>query len=391
VSDGLMSGVRVVDLSRVLAGPFAAQVLAEMGADVVKVEHPAGDPARGVGPHAGARSLYFSALNTGKRGVVLDLAETSGRKGLEALLDTADILVENFRPDAARELGCDPETLLGRHPHLTVVTVSGYARDSAQAAAPALDLTAQAQSGIMSVTGEPGRPPVRAGVPIADLAAGLTGALAAAAGYARRLRDGHGRHLEVPLLDATVSLLSYVATAAAWEGVDPPKVGSGHHAIVPYGAFPTDDGWVVLAVIGDKFWELVCDALDLPDLAGRADLATNRQRHAAREEVDAAVAGRLGAMATGEALDRLRAVGVPCAPVHSVLGALADPYVAGRAMVADVAADEGAYRVVQGPLRAGTAPRPAPALGEHTREVMAEVLGEDSPLLAELLARSPSS
>ncbi|MDQ3972737.1 MAG: CoA transferase, partial [Actinomycetota bacterium] len=183
-SQGLLSGVRVVDLSRVLAGPFAAQVLAEMGADVIKVEQPTGDPARGIGPHVDGRSLYFSALNTGKRGVALDLADPSGRAGLDALLASADIVVENFRPAAASALGCDPASLLVRHPGLTVVTVSGYARGSQRADSPALDLTVQAESGIMSVTGEPGGPPVRAGVPVGDLAAGLWAALAAAAGYA---------------------------------------------------------------------------------------------------------------------------------------------------------------------------------------------------------------
>jgi crotonobetainyl-CoA:carnitine CoA-transferase CaiB-like acyl-CoA transferase len=388
-SDGLMSGVRVIDLSRVLAGPFAAQVLAEMGADVVKVEHPDGDAARGIGPHADGRSLYFSALNSGKRGVVLDLAEPSGRAGLEALLDSAEIVVENFRADAAKALECDPATLLERHPTLTIVTVSGYAHDSERAGTPAFDLIAQAESGIMSVTGEPDGPPVRAGVPVGDLAAGLWAALAATAGYARRLRDGRGQHVEVPLIDATMSLLSYVATAAAWNGENPPKVGSGHHSVAPYGAYPTSDGWVVVAVIGDKFWTTVCAALGLDDLAARDDLATNRQRHAARDEVDGAITQRVARMTTKDALARLREAGVPSAPVNTMLDALTSPYAQERGIVAEVDSPEGSYRVVQGPLRTGAQPRPAPYLGEHTREVMTELLGNDSDVLREILAATP--
>ncbi len=381
----LMSGVRVIDLSRVLAGPFAGQVLAGMGADVIKVEHPAGDPARGIGPYIDGRSLYFSSLNTGKRGVVLDLGEPAGRAGLDALLATADIVVENFRPKAARSLRCEPATLLEAHPQLTVVTVSGYARDSQRASSPALDLTVQADSGIMSVTGEPGGAPVRAGVPIGDLAAGLWGALGATAGYAARLRDGHGRHIEVPLLDAAMSLLSYVATAAAGTGNEPPKVGSGHHSVVPYGAYPTADGWVAIAVIGDKFWPPLCRAVGLDELAADESLQRNDQRLAARQHVDEAVATRLSTLRTDEALERLAAVGVPSAPVNTILGALDSPYVRERGIVAEIPVRDASYRVVQGPLRGAEAPRAAPDLGEHTHEVMAEVLGRDAALLRELL------
>ncbi|MDH5616057.1 MAG: CoA transferase, partial [Acidimicrobiia bacterium] len=301
---GLLDGVRVVDLSRVLAGPFAGQVLAEMGADVIKVEPPEGDMARGIGPHINGRSMYFSSLNTNKRGVVLDLTTGPGRRGLEALLDTADIVVENYRPGAIEKLGLAPEALLERHPRLVVVTISSYARGSELENEGSFDLIAQAESGIMSLTGEEGGAPVRAGVAISDLAAGLWGALGAVAAYAVALREGRGRHVEVPLLDSAMSLLTYLATSAMETGVDPGPVGSGHHNIVPYRAFATTDGWVVVAVIGDKFWPLLCEALELDDLAARADLRTNPQRTAARHEIDATVAAALGRLSTEEALRR---------------------------------------------------------------------------------------
>ncbi|HVM20073.1 MAG TPA: CoA transferase [Egibacteraceae bacterium] len=382
----LLEGLRVIDLSRVLAGPYAGQLLAEMGADVIKVEPPEGDPSRGIGPHIEGRSLYFSSLNTGKRGIVLDLTADSGRRALDALLDSADILLENFRPSTARKLGVDPTDVLARHPHLTVVTVSSYARDSARAEDPALDLSVQAEAGIMSVTGEPGGPPLRAGVPVGDLTAGMLAALAAVAGYAARLRHGRGRHVEVPLLDATLSLLSYVATAAAGTGVNPPPVGSAHHSVVPYGAYPTKDGWIAVPVIGDKLWRLLCGALELDGLAGRDDLATNAHRAQRREEVDAALATALGRLTTAEAQRRLSAGNIPSAPVNQILDALATPYVAAQGIVADVAAAEGTYSMVRTPLGRGGALRPAPGLGEHTRDVLAEALGDDSPLLAAVVA-----
>ncbi len=382
---GLLDGVRVVDLSRVLAGPFAGQVMAEMGADVIKVEPPEGDMARGIGPHIDGQSLYFAALNTGKRGIVLDLATGPGRRGLEALLDTADILVENYRPGALEKLGLVPEALIERHPRLVVSTISPYARGSDREGEGSFDLIAQAESGIMSLTGEPGGDPVRAGVAISDLAAGLWAALGAVAGYARAMRTGRGSHIEVPLHDAAMNLLSYVATSAMGTGVDPGPVGSGHHNIVPYRAFATSDGWVVLAVIGDKFWPRLCEAIGLRELAEREDLRTNAQRTVAREEVDAAVAAALSQLTSEQALDRLGSAGVPHAPLNTVLQAVASPYVAATGMVAEVMAPAASYRVIQGPLRDGTAPKPAPRLGEHTAEVMVEVLGADSPDLAALI------
>ncbi len=370
---GLLDGVRVVDLSRVLAGPFAGQILAEMGADVVKVEPPTGDMARGIGPFIDGRSLYFSSLNTGKRGIVLDLTTNGDIETLHSLLETADILIENYRPAAVEKLHLEPQSLLGRHPHLVVATISPFARGSSRAGDGSFDLIAQAESGIMSVTGEPGGIPVRAGVAIGDLSAGLWSALGAVAAYAARLRDGRGRHVETPLLDSTMTLLSYVATSAMGTGVDPEPVGSGHHNIVPYRAFATREGWVVVAVIGDKFWMPLCRAFGLDDLGGRDDLTSNRRRTAARYEIDAAVEHALAQLTTAEALERLSTAGVPHAPLNTVLQALGSPYVEETGIVATIDSPEGAYRVVQGPLRSGRPLRPAPSLGEHTDEILREL------------------
>ncbi len=372
---GLLDGIRVLDLSRVLAGPYAGQLLADMGADVIKIEPPEGDPARGIGPHVDGRSLYFSALNSNKRGVVLDLMTAAGQEAFEALLAEADILLENLRPAAARRLGLEPASLLERRPELVVVSISGYARDSVLAEVPALDLTAQAETGIMSVTGEPEGVPVRAGVPVGDLAAGMWAAMAALAGTVDRLRTGRGRAIEVPLVDATLTLTSYVATAAAHTGVDPVPVGSGHHSVAPYRAYPCADGWVAIAVIGDRFWPALLSALDIDAAAfGEVDLARNVARHEHRQVVDDAVVTALSHLTVQEACARLAVRAVPHAPVNGMVDALVTPYVAERGVVAEVAAPEGSYRTVRGPLNDGRPLRPAPALGAHTTEVLREVL-----------------
>jgi crotonobetainyl-CoA:carnitine CoA-transferase CaiB-like acyl-CoA transferase len=383
---GLLDGIRVLDLSRVLAGPYAGQLLADMGADVIKVEPPDGDPARGIGPHVDGRSLYFSSLNSSKRGIVLDLTAADGRTAFDRLLARADIVLENLRPGAVRRLGLDAAELLARHPQLVVVSISGYSRDSAWAEAPTLDLAVQAETGIMSVTGEPDRPPARAGVPIGDLAAGMWAALAAVAGTLDRLRTGRGTAIEVPLVDATYTLTSYVATAAAHLGANPAPVGSAHHSVVPYRAFPTADGWITIAVIGDRFWAALVAALDveLGELAG-VDVSTNPSRHAHRDAIDAAVTSATARLTTAEVAVRLTAAGVPHAPVNGLLDALRTPYAASRGLVAEVAAPEGGYEVVRGPLNDGRTMRPAPALGEHTDEVLRELLRDDPELLAALL------
>jgi crotonobetainyl-CoA:carnitine CoA-transferase CaiB-like acyl-CoA transferase len=371
-ADTLLEGIRVVDLSRVLAGPFAAQALAELGADVIKVEPPGGDVARGVGPHRDGRSLYFAALNSGKRGMVLDLKDPSGRTILDTLLATADVVVENFLPGTGRRLRCAPDQLLDRHPSLVVVSVSGWARGSDHEEEGAFDVVAQAEAGIMAITGEPGRPPVRAGVAAADLAAGLWAATAAAAALVARDRDGRGRHVEVPLIDAAASLLSYVGVSALATDADPGPVGSGHHTIVPYGAYPAADGWVVVAVIGDRFWPALCRVLGLHDLGNRPELADNVGRVAARSEIDSAVAERLAGLTVADAVAALGAAGVPVAPVRSVLSALGSPYATARGLVGPVA--DGSYRTIRAPMTAGGRPlRPAPDLGEHTAQILDEL------------------
>lgn len=385
MSAPLLDGIRVVDLSRVLAGPYAGQVMAEMGADVIKVESPEGDPARAIGPHVDGRSVYFSSLNTGKRGVVLDLRTPPAHEALEALLAAADVTLHNFRPSTAARLGLDPPSLLAGHPSLILVTIAGHAGGTPSADEGAYDLTIQAETGLMAVTGEPGRPPVRAGVAVSDLVTGLWAVLGAVAGLFARDRGQGGRHVEVPMIDATLPLLSYIASSALSTGREPEKVGSGHHTVYPYGAYPAADGWMAIAVLSDKFWPRLCNALGLETLGSDPRLATNQGRRARMHEVDATLTATLSRLPLEEADRRLREAEVPHARVRGILDALATPYVRSRGIVAEVRTPEGSYGVVGGPLRSDRPLRPAPGLGEHTEEVLREALGPDSPTLAAVL------
>lgn len=360
-----LSHVKVIDFSRVLAGPFAGQVLAGLGADVIKVELPKGDPARTIGPHVNERSLYFSATNSGKRGIAIDPDDPADRTTLEDLLRWADVIIHNFRREAAESLNVAPAQLKDRHPDLVIVTISGYAEDSSARGRGAFDLTIQAETGFMSVTGEPGGDPLRCGVPLSDLVAGLWAALAVSTGLLTRAREGRGVHIEVPLFDASLPMLSYMATSALSTGDDPPPVGSGHHSVVPYRAYQTRDGYVVIAVLADKFWPLLCEALELRELQGRTDLATGQRRVAARAEIDEHIERACLRRSRQEVLDRLASYGVPSAPVNSVLEALTTEYVRERDLVQDIDTQEGTYSVVRGPYDPPRPLRPAPAIDEH--------------------------
>jgi crotonobetainyl-CoA:carnitine CoA-transferase CaiB-like acyl-CoA transferase len=367
----LLEGVRVIDIARVLAAPFAARVLAEMGADVIKVEFGTGDPARSIGPHRDGRSLYFATFNSGKRGVWLDLRTEEGLEDLHRLLSTADVMVENFRGSTAASIGLDRASLAARYPRLVVTSVTSYARDSSRGDEGVFDLIAQAESGVMSLTGEPGRPPVRAGIAISDLAAGMWAVSATLGALFARERTGEGCHVEIPMLDSTVPLLSYIATAALETKTNPGPVGSGHHSASPYGAFPTSDGWVVIAALADKFWASLCDALGLDSLSRRQELATNAGRTAHREEIDSAIAAATAGMTTGQLLSTLKRADVPHAPVNKVLDALSSPYVAERGLVKMFPWPGGDYGIPVSPLHdEGTGLRPAPEMGEHNEELL---------------------
>jgi CoA:oxalate CoA-transferase len=364
----LLRGIRVLDLTRMLAGPYGTMLLADLGAEVIKVEEPAGDPIRGMGPpfEPDGRSPYFTAINRNKKSVVLDLRDPRDRDRFLDLVDTADVVIDNFRAGVMDRLGLGPEVLRSRKAALVTCSMTAFGSDGPYRDLPAFDLILQAMGGGMSITGEPGGTPIRAGVPIGDLAGGIFAAFAVSAALVRRERTGEGEHIDMALLDVQVSLLTYVAQYYLTDGRVPGPIGSGHQSVVPYRAFPTADGHLVVAVFLDRFWSPLCDVLGLPELVERHP--DNASRVAAREELEKVLAARFRQRPTEEWVRELWAAGVPSGPVNSVDRALADPQVRHRRMVVS----DGERQLLGNPVKTSQPDTfaPAPALGAHNGEYL---------------------
>ncbi|MGH7264459.1 MAG: CaiB/BaiF CoA transferase family protein [Candidatus Rokuibacteriota bacterium] len=393
----VFEGVRVLDLSRMLAGPYGSMLLADLGAEVIKVEDPGGgDPMRGMGPPFlgpdGGVSAYFLSINRNKKSVALDLETPDGRDVFLDLCRVADVVWENFRPGVLGRLGCAAETLRAANPRLIVCSISAFGQSGPYRDWPAFDLALQAMGGAMSLTGEDGRPPVRMGLPMGDLAGGMFGALAVAGALFRRAQTGEGTTIDLSLLDCQVSLLTYVAQYFWADARVPAPVGSGHASVVPYQAFPTRDGFLVVAVFAEKFWGGFCRAIGRPELAADARFDTNRKRVEARRELIAALEALFPARTTAEWLARLQAEGVPAAPIQRVDQVLDDPQVRLREMVVDLEHPGlGTVKTLGTPIRAAGdppfRPAPPPALGEHTEAVLGGLLGY-SPARLDALRRA---
>jgi crotonobetainyl-CoA:carnitine CoA-transferase CaiB-like acyl-CoA transferase len=377
-----LSGVRVVDLTRVLSGPFCTMLLGDLGADVIKVEAPEGDPVRAQGAMRDGVSWYFAQYNRNKRSVRLDLRQPAGREVLARLIGQADVLVENFRPGVLARLGFDDARLQALRPSLVTCSINGFGSTGPYRDRPAFDFIAQAMSGFMSVNGTPDDPPLRSGLPISDLVAGLYAALAVTASVARARATGQGQRAEVSLTNGLVSLLAYIATDYFATGAVPPRSGNDHPISAPYGLFPTRDGQLALAPPGDEFFGRLMDALGEPELKQDPLYATGPARVANRARINAVVGGKLARETTAHWVEVLNAAGVPCGPVYGVAEVFADPQIAAQEMVIEVPQPgRDAVRMLGFPMKfAAAACRvrlPAPALGEHTEEVLAE-LGYDA-------------
>jgi len=374
----LFEGVRVLDLSRMLAGPYGSMLLADMGAEVIKVEEPdGGDPMRVMGPPflPDGESAYFLSINRNKKSVALDLTKPEGRRVFLDLAAEADVVWENFRP--------------GVNPRLVMCSISAYGQDGPYRDWPAFDLALQAMGGAMSVTGEDGRPPVRMGLPMGDLAGGMFGAFAVAGALFRRERTGRGAHVDLSLLDCQVSLLTYMAQYFWTDGRVPRPLGSGHASVVPYGALATRDGHLIVAIFAEKFWAGFCGAVERAEWARDARFATNRDRVAHRAELMALIEARFRERTTDEWLHRLHAAGVPAAPILAVDRVLDDPQVRHRRMVVELEHPRhGALATLGTPIKvdgALEAPLAPPArLGEHTEIVLRELLKYPAERIAAL-------
>ena len=392
---GPLAGVRVLDLTRVMAGPYCTMLLGFLGAEVIKVEDPdGGDPSRTASLYFDrGLSAFFISGNASKKSVTLNLKAPRGREILLALAGRCDVFVENFRPGVADRLGIGPATLREANPRLITCSISGYGSWGPYRDYPAFDLTVQAMGGPMSITGEPGQPPIKMGVPIGDLGGGVFGAYGVVSALYERERAGRGTHVDVGMFDVQLSLLNYHAQYYLTSGVDPEPVGSAHPNTVPYQAFQTKDGYLVVAILGaERFWPRFCEAISLPELGRDPRFATNRLRVEQKAVLVPILEARLAERTSAEWMDVLTKAEVPCAPVNRVSEALASPQTAARDMLQSVLhpAGEGVLRLVGNPVKIagheGTPVGPPPLLGQHTEEVLQDLLGYDAATIAALRA-----
>ncbi|HEX3537153.1 MAG TPA: CoA transferase [Stellaceae bacterium] len=373
-----LSGIRVIDLTRILAGPFCAMLLADMGAEVIKIETPgAGDPLRGQGAIRDGLSWYFAGLNRNKRSLTLNLRSEEGKAVLARLIAGSDVLVENFRPGVLAAMGFAEDRLTTLKPDLVTCSISGFGTTGPYRDRPSFDFIAQAMSGFMAVTGEAGGQPLRAGPPIADLVAGIYGALGICAALVRRGRNGKGDTVGSSLNNGLVSLMSFLAANYFATGEVPARSGNDHAIVAPYGLFRTKDGEVAVAPSQEQSYQRLVDAIGAPELRADPRFASNDLRVANRAAINAAVEAKLATGTTEEWIERLNSAGVPCGRVMSLPEVFADPQVLDQDMVLQQDhPDHGTVSMLGFPVKFAEAPcalrRPAPELGADTEAVLRE-------------------
>lgn len=364
-----LAGLKVLELARVLAGPWAGQVLADLGADVIKVEGPEGDGTRQWGPpwveRGGERAAaYYHATNRGKRGITADFRDAGDLARVKALAEDADVVIENFKTGALAKFGLDHASLSAANPGLVTCSITGFGQTGPRAHEAGYDFVIQAMSGFMALTGEPDGQPVKMGVSASDLACGLYSVIAIQAALAMRGRTGRGQHIDMALLDCSVGLLASQATHYLVTGGNPPRMGNGHAQVSAYGVFPTADGQVVLAPANDGLFRKLLTLLGRDDLLAEPRYATNAARLAHRGDLDAIIAAETGRRPSAELLEACAAAGIPAGPINAIDQVFADPQVQARGLRIDLDGLPG----VRSPFSFSDAElaldRPSPTLGE---------------------------
>ncbi len=390
---GALEGLRVLDLSRVLAGPLCAQILGDMGADVIKIEPPgAGDDTRSWGPpFTGGESAYFVGLNRNKRSVTLNMAAKAGQEILAELLRRSDVLVENFKLGTLEKWGFGNDWLEKNAPRLIRCSITGYGSKGPDAGLPGYDFILQAESGLMSICGEPDGTPTKYGVAIVDVVTGLYACNTILGALAARNRTGRGQHVEVCLYDSGIAMLINVASNYLVSGKDARRFGNGHPNVVPYTTYATADTMIALAVGNDAQFARFSETVGHPEWAADPRFARNPDRIANRDALDSLITAALKADKTAAWITKLRAVGVPCGPINTVAQALNHPHTLARDMVRTIKHDTaGDLRLVGIPFEMNGTPatirRPPPRLSEHTDEVLGTELGLSGERLAQLRA-----
>jgi crotonobetainyl-CoA:carnitine CoA-transferase CaiB-like acyl-CoA transferase len=376
-----LSGLTVLEFSRVLAGPWCGMMLADLGAEVIKIEGFEGDDTRGLGPpFRDGLSAYFACCNRNKKSLVLDLRHPQSQPLVDALVRGADVLVENFRTGTAESLGLGYERLAAINPRLVYCSISGYGREGPGADRAGYDFVVQAESGLMSITGSPEGSPHKVGVAVADLATGQNAAIAILAALRERDSSGRGQRVDVSLFDTQLSWLANVGSNVLFTGEDAPRYGNAHASIVPYQAFRASDAEFVLAVASEKLWRSACRALEMPEWVEHPHFADNAARVRNREALCAGLAAIFATHTAAHWIEVFERAGVPAAPIQSVREALSDPLTQARGMTIEL----GGVPMVASPLQLSRTPvdyrLPPPHLGEHSEE-LARRFGADPDTL----------
>ncbi|MBV1799661.1 CaiB/BaiF CoA-transferase family protein [Siccirubricoccus sp. G192] len=393
---GPLKGIRVLDLTRVLAGPTCTQMLGDLGAEIIKIERPeAGDDTRGFAPPFvpnTKESAYFVGVNRNKKSITVDIAKPEGQAIIQRLLESCDILAENFKVGALAKYGLGWEQLSAKYPRLIYCSITGFGQTGPYAPRPGYDALIQAMGGVMSLTGDPDGSPQKVGVPVADLFAGLYGCIGILAALQHRNATGQGQQIDIGMLDTHVAWLANQGMNYLATGENPPRLGNQHPNIAPYQEFPTKDGYIILAVGNDPTFERFCRAFGQEHLLADERFASNPKRVANRQAVTDTLTPVMRSRTTAEWIDQLEALKIGCGPINTLEQVFADPHVQARGMVVEMPHASGeTVKVIANPVKLSATPpdyrSPPPLLGQHTAEVFSELLGMGEAEIADLKAR----